>query len=50
MGVSAPSPTIPSHLGLNNLDSSSYNKIWPDITLLEDHFATFRAFWPIEGQ
>jgi hypothetical protein len=41
---------IPTQLGLNNLDFSGYNKIWPDIAHFEVHFANFGAFWPFQGQ
>ena len=36
--------SIPSHLGLNDLDFSGFNKIKHDIAIFEAHFAIFRAF------
>jgi hypothetical protein len=36
--------SIPSHLGLNDLDFSGFNKMKNDIALFAAHFANFGAF------
>jgi hypothetical protein len=41
--------SIPSHLGLNNLDFSGYNKILPDIAHFEAGSAHLGALWHFEG-
>jgi hypothetical protein len=40
---------IPAQEGLNNLDLSGYNKIWPDNGHFEAHFDNLGAFWPFKG-
>jgi hypothetical protein len=41
--------SIPSHLGLNDLDLSGFNKIRHDIALFEVHFANFGTFCPLKA-